>query len=63
MHLRVTHPPEICVNLVFKHIYVDRVLFDKQSTQIFINFTLCPPVLLSFLSEKKIFLSIFSYPF
>ena len=29
----------------------------------FTNFTSCPLVLLSFLSEKNIFLSIFSYPF
>ena len=74
-HLCVTRPPEICVNLVFKYIHAASIstickfhsfieyflIFNLYWS--FTNDTSCPLVLLSFLSEKKIFLSIFSYPF
>ena len=78
VHLHVTRPPEYVTTLFFMLLafiqsiddlfYSFIVLCENEYFLIsdlhrsFTNFTSRPLVLLSFLSEKNIFLSIFSYP-
>ena len=59
-HILITRPPEICVNLVFKHIHATISYFLVSNLLIwsFINVTPCPLVLLSFLREKTKYINI-----
>ena len=61
-YLCVTCPPEICVNLVFKHVHAASRYTIRRQFVPFINYpnaTSCLQVLLAFLDEKNIVLSIF----